>query len=240
MPLEISPTDNANVDQKIINFKDQFLKIYANAIAYPNKIINTNNKLLNELSDAEYRSTGSYYDDEALTHLSNITINIAALISAPESTSSKPAFIRIREYYINEINRTKYSDIEKNYVNQGLCMSFTYPKEYDNSELRYLLNEAAFNLTLNLNDKSDNRLAIAKKVLTKLTQPGPLSEIKTIHSQVAFSKIEDIPKMLEQMPLTNAMVKDALYDNGIENHVPNLFELCTALILLLTFVSVSN
>ena len=102
------------------------------------------------------------------------------------------------------------------------------------------LNEFAFNLSIPTKNDPINKLPIVTKILESLTQPGPLSELISTTSVAKMTKNYTISNFTENMPLIQQFEKDLLYDNGIENHIPNLDEIFACLLILLSCVIVSN
>ena len=239
MPLEYSPS-HPDITQKVLAFKDAFLKLYKDAINHPEKAIRATRDSINDDWRENYDALAIYdplsTDDGPynLSNLTNITINIAQL------TGGSSIYLRICDHFVAENKRQQYDQVTKSYQDRTNVLTFTYPREFYSAELMGYLNELAFNLTIPSKNDSIDKLPVVAKILEALTQPGPLSELISTTSVDEMTQDHTIPNFTENMPLIQQFKKDLLYDNGIENHMPNLNEIFTCLLILLRCVIVSN
>lgn len=233
MPLKYSSSNIDTKTQKILRFKDTFLALYCDAVIHPEKAINSLDQIIDDWNDASNDFTPS--DAIAKSDLTNITINIASVSNA--STT----YIRIRDHFVTEAQRSSYDLVTKNCQRHTNVMTLTYPKEYYNPFLFDILHEDAFNLSVFSNNRpSKNQLNITKKILTKLTSVTFLAEILSATSKETLTSDDFDQNIMKDMPLVKQFKKDILYDNGIENHVPNLNEIFDTLVILLLYVAISN
>lgn len=233
MPLKYSTT-HPNVTEKVISFKDAFLKLYKEAINHPEKAISvTKDSIINDWSRT-YDVLATESTPCNLSNLTNVTINIAELIAGSS------VYLRICDHFIAENKRQQYDQVTKSCQGRANVLTFTYPKEFYNVNLMWFLNEFAFNLSIPTKNDPINKLPIVTKILESLTQPGPLSELISTTSVAKMTKNYTMSDFTENMPLIQQFEKDLLYDNGIENHIPNLDEIFACLLILLSCVIVSN
>lgn len=233
MPLEYS-TPHPDVTQKVLTFKDAFLNLYEDAINHPEKAIRiTRDSVIGDWRE-NYDPLSIHDSPFDLSNLTNITINIAQLIGGSS------IYLRICDHFIAENKRQQYDQVTKSCQDRTNVLTFTYPKEFYNVNLMDYLNESAFNLTIPSKNDPVDRLPIVTKILEKLMQPGPLSELISTTSVEKMTQEYAIPNLTENMPLIEQFEKDLLYDNGIENHIPNIDAIFTCLLILLRCVIISN
>lgn len=233
MPLKYS-TPHPDVTQKVLTFKDAFLNLYEDAINHPEKAIHvTKDSVIGDWR-ANYDVLATQDSPYNLSNLTNITINIAQLIGGSS------IYLRISDHLIAENKRQQYDQVTKSSQDRTNVLTFTYPKEFYSADLMDYLNESAFNLTIPSKNDPVNRLPIVTKILEKLTQPGPLSELISTTSVEEMTHEYAIPNLTKNMPLIEQFEKDLLYDNGIENHIPNIDAIFTCLLILLRCVIISN
>lgn len=233
MPLKYS-TAHPDVTQKVLAFKDAFLKLYEDAINHPEKAISvTKDSILTDWRES-YDALATDYSPYNLSNLTNVTINIAQL------TGGSSVYLRICDHFIAEDKRQQYDQVTKSCQDSANVLTFTYPKEFYSAELMDYLNELAFNLTIPFKDNPINKFPVVSKILEALTQPGPLSELISTTSVEEMTQDFTITSFTKNMPLVQQFKKDLLYDNGIENHVPNLTAIFTCLLILLRYVIISN
>lgn len=233
MPLKYSTT-HPNVTEKVISFKDAFLKMYEDAINHPEKAIHVTKDAV--IDDWRENSNVLATQDNSydMFDLTDITINIAQL------SGGSSIYLRICDHLIAENKRQQYDQVTKSCQDHTNVLTFTYPREFYGVNLMGFLNEFAFNLSIPTKNDPINKLPIVTKILESLTQPGPLSELISTTSVAKMTKNYTISNFTENMPLVQQFEKDLLYDNGIENHIPNLDEIFACLLILLSCVIVSN
>lgn len=204
------------------------------AINHPEKAISvTKDSILTDWRE-NYDALATDYSPYNLSNLTNVTINIAQL------TGGSSVYLRICDHFIAEDKRQQYDQVTKSCQDRVNVLTFTYPKEFYSADLMDYLNELAFDLTIPFKDNPINKFPVVSKILEALTQPGPLSEIISTTSVEEMTQDFTITSFTKNMPLIQQFKKDLLYDNGIENHVPNLTAIFTCLLILLRYVIVSN
>jgi len=233
MPLKYSTT-HPNVTEKVISFKDAFLKMYEDAINHPEKAIHVTKDAV--IDDWRENSNVLATQDNSydIFDVTDITINIAEL------SGGSSIYLRICDHLIAENKRQQYDQVTKSCQDHTNVLTFTYPREFYGINLMGFLNEFAFNLSIPTKNDPINKLPIVTKILESLTQPGPLSELISTTSVAKMTKNYTISNFTENMPLVQQFEKDLLYDNGIENHIPNLDDIFACLLILLSCVIVSN
>lgn len=231
MPLELNAFDNNAMKQKVTQIADTLLTVYDRSAHHNDQIMSNRSTLLNELAYLELNSEDTF---EEVT--SFVTITVSAL-----KDNAKNTYICIRDYSINDRYLKKFHKLSQNYRDQQLLTSFKYPIQYHNSDLVDMMNQYSFGMRIaSQKNPQENYYAITKEILTALTQSGPLSEIIAVTQKTDITDLSFGDHITDDMPLIKQCLKDFLYDNGLGNHVPNLHDLFTSLLIFLILATVSS
>lgn len=233
MPLDLKNNSYQQKINKIVTFKRNFLKLYRQGIAHPNEIHNNDDSIFDRLFDLQKYSKIESQDDPSIKLDLAIILVIAVKTTSrnPQTTMIAPSFL------ISHGQLSLAKKYTKTYRQDGHALLLKIPRESYSQKIVENMSESIFELTLaEKNHPEHNNYKMTKKILDRLTKPGPLSEI----ANVVISQNMPNTDLVENMPLTKQILRDVLYDNGIENHVPNLHDVFDSLLLLLIHAGISE
>ena len=231
MPLQLNAFNNNAMKQKVTQIADALLAVYDRSTHHNDQIMSNRSTLLDELAYLELNSEDTFEDITSF-----VTITVSAL-----KDDAKNTYICIRDYNVNDRYLKKFHKLSQTYRDQQLLTSFKYPIQYHNSDLVDMMNQYSFGMRIaSQKNSQENYYAITKEILTALTQSGPLSEIIAVTQKTDFTDPSFSDHITDDMPLIKQCLKELLYDNGLENHVPNLHDLFTSLLIFLILATVST